>query len=118
MWHVGNSPATACLYGLAEHRWLLQSLCLISSPSADHHTGFLFSTVPTADVSCVACCITCCQARNILLKSSGGGADRRHFVAKVADFGLSMRIDPEATHVSNIYQVGAPGQSSWGGSSQ
>eukprot|EP00775_Hariotina_reticulata_P010053 gene10053-10209_t len=43
------------------------------------------------------------KARNILLKSSGG-ADRRHFVAKVADFGLSMRIDPEATHVSNIYQ--------------
>lgn len=27
-------------------------------------------------------------------------------MAKVADFGLSMRIDPAATHVSNIYQVG------------
>lgn len=46
------------------------------------------------------------QARNILLKSSGG-ADGRPFVAKVADFGLSMRIDPAATHVSNVYQVGS-----------
>jgi hypothetical protein len=44
------------------------------------------------------------QARNILLKSSGG-AEGRPFVAKVADFGLSMRIDPNATHVSNVYQV-------------
>jgi hypothetical protein len=43
------------------------------------------------------------QARNILLKSSGG--DGRKFVAKVADFGLSMRIDPAATHVSNVFQV-------------
>lgn len=43
------------------------------------------------------------QARNILLKSSGG-AEGRPFVAKVADFGLSMRIDPNATHVSNVYQ--------------
>jgi hypothetical protein len=44
------------------------------------------------------------QARNILLKSSGG-ADGRKFVAKVADFGLSMCIDPAATHVSNVFQV-------------
>lgn len=57
------------------------------------------------------CChllgMLCCavlQARNILLKSSGG-AEGRPFVAKVADFGLSMRIDPNATHVSNVYQV-------------
>jgi hypothetical protein len=44
------------------------------------------------------------QARNILLKSSGG-AEGRPFTAKVADFGLSMRIDPDATHVSNVFQV-------------
>jgi hypothetical protein len=44
------------------------------------------------------------QARNILLKSSGGGQGRP-FIAKVADFGLSVRIDPMATHVSNVYQV-------------
>lgn len=43
------------------------------------------------------------QARNILLKSSGG-AEGRPFTAKVADFGLSMRIDANATHVSNVYQ--------------
>jgi hypothetical protein len=49
-------------------------------------------------------CLFSPQARNILLKSSGG-AEGRPFVAKVADFGLSMRIDPNATHVSNVYQV-------------
>jgi hypothetical protein len=49
-------------------------------------------------------CCAVLQARNILLKSSGG-AEGRPFVAKVADFGLSMRIDPNATHVSNVYQV-------------
>lgn len=53
------------------------------------------------------CCLGptsyCPQARNILLKSSGG-AEGRPFVAKVADFGLSMRIDPDATHVSNVFQ--------------
>jgi serine/threonine protein kinase len=43
------------------------------------------------------------KARNILLKSSG--ADRRGFVAKVADFGLSLRMDPNETHVSDMYQV-------------
>jgi hypothetical protein len=42
------------------------------------------------------------QARNVLLKSAGG--DARGFVAKVSDFGLSMRIDPTETHVSNFYQ--------------
>jgi serine/threonine protein kinase len=38
----------------------------------------------------------------VLLKSAGG--DDRGFVAKVSDFGLSMRIDPSETHVSNFYQ--------------
>jgi serine/threonine protein kinase len=44
------------------------------------------------------------QARNVLLKSAG--ADSRGFVAKVSDFGLSVRLDPSQTHVSNVYQVG------------
>ncbi|GFR51737.1 hypothetical protein Agub_g14113, partial [Astrephomene gubernaculifera] len=43
------------------------------------------------------------KARNILLKSGGCG-DGRPYVAKVADFGLSMRMDPHETHVSNVYQ--------------
>lgn len=38
----------------------------------------------------------------MLLKSAGN--DMRGFVAKVSDFGLSMRIDPSETHVSNFYQ--------------
>lgn len=45
------------------------------------------------------------KARNILLKSSG--SEERGFMAKVADFGLSFRIDPAATHVSNVFQVRA-----------
>ncbi|GLI68305.1 hypothetical protein VaNZ11_012666 [Volvox africanus] len=43
------------------------------------------------------------KARNILLKTGGVG-DGRSYVAKVADFGLSLRIDPHETHVSNVYQ--------------
>ncbi|KAG2431643.1 hypothetical protein HYH02_013220 [Chlamydomonas schloesseri] len=43
------------------------------------------------------------KARNILLKSGASG-DGRTYVAKVADFGLSLRIDPTETHVSNVYQ--------------
>jgi hypothetical protein len=39
----------------------------------------------------------------VLLKSAG--ADTRGFVAKVSDFGLSVRMDPSETHVSNMYQV-------------
>jgi hypothetical protein len=39
----------------------------------------------------------------VLLKSAG--ADARGFVAKVSDFGLSVRMDPTETHVSNVYQV-------------
>jgi serine/threonine protein kinase len=42
------------------------------------------------------------KARNILLKSSPSEA--RGFVAKVADFGLSMEIDPHDTHVSGAFQ--------------
>lgn len=43
------------------------------------------------------------QARNVLLKSAGD--DVRGFMAKVSDFGLSVRMDPAETHVSNVYQV-------------
>jgi serine/threonine protein kinase len=50
----------------------------------------------------VWCRCIAAQARNVLLKSAGG--DARGFVAKVSDFGLSMRIDPTETHVSNFYQ--------------
>eukprot|EP00775_Hariotina_reticulata_P011706 gene11706-11851_t len=42
------------------------------------------------------------KARNVLLKSAGG--DARGFVAKVSDFGLSVRMDPTETHISNVYQ--------------
>jgi len=43
------------------------------------------------------------KARNVLLRSDA--ADPRGFSAKVADFGLSLTIDPHATHVSNAFQV-------------
>ncbi|KIY97952.1 hypothetical protein MNEG_10010 [Monoraphidium neglectum] len=58
------------------------------------------------------------KARNILLKSSP--AEARGFVAKVADFGLSMEIDPQDTHISGAFQgtithmVGRAQWSSWG----
>ncbi|KAI8471115.1 MAG: kinase-like domain-containing protein [Monoraphidium minutum] len=42
------------------------------------------------------------KARNILLKSAP--AESRGFVAKVADFGLSMEINPQDTHISNAFQ--------------
>lgn len=43
------------------------------------------------------------KARNIMLK--GSGADGRGVVAKVADFGLSVRMDHMETHMSNAFQV-------------
>jgi serine/threonine protein kinase len=42
------------------------------------------------------------KARNVLLKSSP--SDPKQFTAKVADFGLSLEIDPSETHVSNAFQ--------------
>ncbi len=42
------------------------------------------------------------KARNVLLKSNA--MDARGWSAKVADFGLSMRIDEEDTHVSGAHQ--------------
>ncbi|KAG2453164.1 hypothetical protein HYH02_002489 [Chlamydomonas schloesseri] len=41
------------------------------------------------------------KPRNVLLK--GSTHDPRGFVAKVADFGLSMRLDKDETHVSNAF---------------
>ncbi|GFR47720.1 hypothetical protein Agub_g9474 [Astrephomene gubernaculifera] len=41
------------------------------------------------------------KPRNVLLK--GSTTDPRGFVAKVADFGLSMQLDVHETHVSNAY---------------
>lgn len=46
------------------------------------------------------------KARNVLLRSDM--QDPRGFTAKVADFGLSLTIDPNSTHISNAFQV------SWG----
>ncbi len=43
------------------------------------------------------------KARNVLLRSDG--QDPRGFTAKVADFGLSLTIDPNSTHISNAFQV-------------
>ena len=41
----------------------------------------------------------------MLLKSSAASpSNPRAFVAKVSDFGLSMGLDPAATHVSNVFQ--------------
>lgn len=54
-------------------------------------------------LGCIAVPYAVMQARNVLLKSAGG--DARGFVAKVSDFGLSVKIDPTETHVSNIHQV-------------
>jgi serine/threonine protein kinase len=43
------------------------------------------------------------KARNIMLKSSG--SEGRGVVAKVADFGLSVKMDHMETHLSNAFQV-------------
>jgi serine/threonine protein kinase len=42
------------------------------------------------------------KAANVMLKS--GGADGRGATAKVVDFGLSVRMDSAATHVSSMFQ--------------
>lgn len=42
------------------------------------------------------------KAANILLKSEG--TDGRGVRAKVMDFGLSIKLDSQATHVSNLFQ--------------
>ncbi len=42
------------------------------------------------------------QARNIMLKSSG--TEGRGVVAKVADFGLSTRMEHAETHLSSCFQ--------------
>ncbi|KAG2490227.1 hypothetical protein HYH03_011352 [Edaphochlamys debaryana] len=45
------------------------------------------------------------KARNVMLKSSGGAAEGRGVVCKVADFGLSLKMDrDEQTHMSGMYQ--------------
>jgi serine/threonine protein kinase len=46
------------------------------------------------------------KARNVLLRSDM--QDPRGFTAKVADFGLSLTIDPNSTHISNAFQVCRP----------
>lgn len=45
------------------------------------------------------------QARNIMLKSTGGSG--RGVTAKVADFGLAVKMDHMETHLSNAFQVSA-----------
>ena len=42
------------------------------------------------------------KATNVMLKSAG--SDGRGVIAKVADFGLSVRMDAFATHVSQSFQ--------------
>jgi serine/threonine protein kinase len=42
------------------------------------------------------------KAANVLLKSEG--TDGRGVRAKVMDFGLSIKLDSKATHVSNLFQ--------------
>ncbi|KAG1672489.1 hypothetical protein FOA52_002797 [Chlamydomonas sp. UWO 241] len=41
------------------------------------------------------------KARNVMLKCSG---DKRGFIAKVADFGMSVKMDNMQTHLSNMFQ--------------
>ena len=42
------------------------------------------------------------KARNVLLATAGG--DGRGVVAKVGDFGLSLKMDHTETHISHVYQ--------------
>ncbi|KAG2453178.1 hypothetical protein HYH02_002502 [Chlamydomonas schloesseri] len=44
------------------------------------------------------------KARNVLLKSTGGGESGRGLIAKVADFGLSTRMERTETHLSGCFQ--------------
>ncbi|KAG2437309.1 hypothetical protein HXX76_005966 [Chlamydomonas incerta] len=43
------------------------------------------------------------KARNVLLKSTGGGESGRGLMAKVADFGLSTRMERTETHLSGCF---------------
>ncbi len=40
------------------------------------------------------------KTQNILIKSSG--AEARGFVAKISDFGLSVKMDSNETHISGM----------------
>lgn len=42
------------------------------------------------------------KARNVMLKSTG--ADQRGVIAKVADFGLAVKMDNMETHMSGMFQ--------------
>lgn len=42
------------------------------------------------------------QARNVLLKTCA--SDPRGFISKIADFGLSHKMEAEETHVSKLFQ--------------
>jgi len=55
----------------------------------------------------VGCCAVLVQARNIMLKSAG--SEGRGVTAKVADFGLAVKMDHMETHLSNAFQVGPAG---------
>ncbi|KXZ45700.1 hypothetical protein GPECTOR_51g685 [Gonium pectorale] len=44
------------------------------------------------------------KATNVMLKSTGAESGGRGVIAKVADFGLSVRLDHTATHVSAAFQ--------------
>ena len=43
----------------------------------------------------------CLQATNVLLRSNT--SDPRGVTAKIADFGLSVKMDAQDTHVSRLY---------------
>lgn len=62
-------------------------------------TKFSFCWCVAAALSLLACP----QARNIMLKSAG--SEGRGVTAKVADFGLAVKMDHMETHLSNAFQV-------------
>jgi len=44
----------------------------------------------------------CSKARNVML--STGNTDGRGIVGKVGDFGLSLKMDGNETHISQVFQ--------------
>lgn len=44
----------------------------------------------------------CSKARNVML--STGSTDGRGIVGKVGDFGLSLKMDVNETHISQVFQ--------------
>jgi serine/threonine protein kinase len=99
--------STAAIVSQEDHQ---QLSCIRGS--ANRGLPLLFPACIAADVASGLTAVCCCgplqvihsdlKVRNVLLKSDG--SSERGCIAKVADFGLAVKMDNQDTHVS-AFQV-------------